>query len=146
MNQNLTNYFCGEIRDYGPEPLVIAIDRAAESNTNFRTAFWTGSHLQVTLMCIPVGGEIGLEVHEDTDQLLRIVHGCGMVQFGATKHAVRNIQRVNRHSVVIIPAGTYHNLVNCGSVPLQLYSLYAPPHHPFGTVHRTKADADRDHA
>lgn len=140
MQQNTNNNRCQNIRDHGPEPLVVNIDRAAEMNPNFRTALWTGEHLQVTLMCIPVGGEIGVERHGDTDQFIRIEHGYGMVRFGQTKDTLKDVQRVDSHSAVIVPAGTWHNIVNCGNVPLRVYSVYAPPHHPFGTVHKTKGD------
>lgn len=139
------NHRCPEIGNYGPEPLVIDLDRAAEMNPNFRTALWTGSHLQVTLMTLPPGEDIGTELHEDTDQFIRIEQGCGMVQFGRTQNTVRNIQHVNCHSAVIIPAGTWHNIINCGNAPLRLYSIYAPPHHPFGTIHRTKEAAEHEH-
>ena len=134
-----------EIKDYGPEPLVIDIDRAAKINPNFRTALWTGEHLQVTLMSIPVGGDIGVELHEDTDQFIRIEQGFAMVRFGKTKSIVRDIQQVNSHSAIVIPAGVWHNIVNYGNVPLKLYSIYAPAHHPFGTVHKTKEEAKKGH-
>lgn len=131
--------------DHGPNPLVVNIDQAAHSNMNFRTALWTGKHLQLTLMSIPVGGEIGVEMHKDTDQFIRIEHGIAMVRFGSSKCELKDIRRVNCHDAVIVPAGTWHNIVNCGNVPLKLYSVYAPPHHPFGTVHKTKEDAEADH-
>lgn len=139
------NNCCSEIRDYGARPLVIDIDRAVEMNSNFRTALWTGEDLQVTLMSIPVGGDIGVELHEDTDQFIRVEQGCGMVLFGKTRNTVKEVQSVNCHFAVVIPAGTWHNIVNCGKVPLKLYSIYAPPHHPFGTIHKTKEDALRGH-
>lgn len=132
-----------EIRDYGGEPLVINIDRAAKINPNFRTALWTGGHLQVTLMSIPVGGDIGLEVHPHLDQFLRIESGLGFVMMGKTKSALNYRRTVNGDFAVIVPAGTWHNIVNTGRTPLKIYSIYAPPQHPFGTVHRTKADAEQ---
>lgn len=133
------------IHDYAPEPSVIDMDCASEVNQNFRTALWTGEHLQVTLMSIPVGEDIGLEVHEDTDQFIRIEQGCAMVRFGETRNTAGDIRVINSHFAVIIPAGTWHNIVNCGNVPLKVYSIYAPPHHPFGTVHRTKEESEREH-
>lgn len=132
-----------EIRDYGGEPLVINIDRAAKINPNFRTALWTGGHLQVTLMSIPVGGDIGLEVHPHLDQFLRIESGLGFVMMGKTKSALNYRRTVNGDFAVMVPAGTWHNIVNTGRTPLKIYSIYAPPQHPFGTVHRTKADAEQ---
>lgn len=89
-------------------------------------------------MSIPVGEEIGLEIHEETDQFIRIEQGQGMVQFGCTKDTVKNIDSVNSQDAVIISAGTWHNIVNCGWIPLKLYSVYAPPHHPFGIMETVK--------
>lgn len=137
-----SNYF-QEIKDYGPAPVVINIDRAAGMNPNFRTVLWTGRYLQVTLMSIPVGGDIGTELHESTDQFIRIEQGCGLVRFGQTETTLKDVRKVNSHFAIIIPAGTWHNIVNCGTVPLRLYSVYAPPHHPFGTVQKTKEEAEK---
>lgn len=135
----------GGSMDCGPNPTVVDISRAAGGNPHFRTALWTGRHLQVTLMSIPVGGEIGLEMHGNTDQFLRIDQGTGIVRFGKNQCDVKDVQRVGCQDAVIIPAGTWHNIVNCGNVPLKLYSVYAPPHHPFGTVNKTKEDAEAAH-
>lgn len=145
MHQNQNRNGCQCSKDYGPNPLVVNIDQAADNNRNFRTALWTGEYLQVTLMSIPVGGDIGVEMHADTDQFIRIEQGVAMVRFGSAECNVKDVQRVNCHNAVIVPAGTWHNIVNCGNVPLKLYSIYAPPHHPFGTVHRTKKDAEAAH-
>ena len=133
-----------ERRDYGGEPLIVNIDRLTKVNPNFRTALWTGEHLQVTLMSIPAGGEIGLEVHPHLDQFLRIESGCAFVMMGKTEHSLSYRQRVNSNYAVIVPAGTWHNIMNAGRTPLKIYSIYAPPQHPFGTVHRTKAEAEKD--
>lgn len=131
------------ITDYGNNPLIINIDRATKLNENFRTALWTGEHLQVTLMSIPVGGEIGLENHQNLDQFLRIESGYALVMMGRNRNALNYRKRVNGDYAVIVPSGTWHNIVNIGNQPLKIYSIYAPPQHPFGTVHRTKADADK---
>ena len=131
-----------EVRDYGSEPLIVNIDRVTKMNSNYRTALWTGKNLQLTLMCIPVGGDIGLEIHEDTEQFIRIESGCAEVMMGRDRNALNIRQRIDSDYAVIVPAGTWHNIVNVGSTPLKLYSIYAPPHHPFGTVHRTKACAE----
>ena len=130
------------IKDCGPNPFVTDINRAALANCNFRTALWTGTHLQATLMCIPAGGEIGLEVHPDTDQFLRVEGGNGCAMMGPRKDALHYRCPVHNDSAIFVPAGTWHNVVNTGRGPLKLYSIYAPPHHPHGTVHRTKAQAD----
>ena len=130
-----------EPRDYGGAPLVVNIDEVSNVNQNFRTALWTGMHLQVTLMSIPAGGDIGAEIHPDVDQFLSIESGCGLALTGCSSSNLNQRRNIDCHSAVIIPAGTWHNIVNTGNRPLKLYSVYAPPQHPFGTVHRTKTDA-----
>ena len=133
-----------EVRDLGPKPLVFNIDHAAKMNPNFRTTLWTGCNMQLTLMCIPVGGDIGAEIHEDVDQFIRIESGRAAVMMGRCRDDLREKQCADDNSAVLIPAGTWHNIVNIGNTPLKLYSIYAPPQHPAGTVHRTKTDAERD--
>jgi mannose-6-phosphate isomerase-like protein (cupin superfamily) len=129
------------MKDYGPNPFVINIDEATKANNTFRTALWTGDHLQLTLMSIEVGEDIGLENHPNLDQFLRIEDGDGLVQMGKTKDNLDFQREVHDDFAIIIPAGTWHNLTNTGDKPIKLYSIYAPPQHPFGTVHKTKADA-----
>jgi mannose-6-phosphate isomerase-like protein (cupin superfamily) len=128
--------------DHGPDPFVIDIYKATVCNNTFRTALWTGRHLQLTLMAIPVGADIGLEVHPDVDQFLRIEEGQGLVQMGTSKEHLHFCQPAYDDYAIFIPAGTWHNLTNTGDKPLKLYSIYAPPNHPWGTVHQTKADAE----
>ncbi|MGD8191302.1 cupin domain-containing protein [Brevibacillus ginsengisoli] len=130
-----------ELKDYGPNPFVININEAAKQNNTFRTAIWTGKHLQVTLMTINVGEDIGLEIHPTLDQFLRIEEGQGLVQMGKSKDRLDFQANVYDDFAIVVPAGTWHNLINTGNTPLKLYSIYAPPQHPFGTVHQTKADA-----
>nr|WP_235782100.1 cupin domain-containing protein [Paenibacillus senegalensis] len=127
--------------DFGRQPYVLNIDEAARANSTYRTAIWTGEHLQVTLMSIPVGDDIGLEMHSDTDQFLRIEQGQGVVQMGKSPDQLEFVRHAGDNFAIMIPAGTWHNVINTGAVPLKLYSIYAPPHHPFGTVHETKAAA-----
>jgi len=143
MNRNM-NHRPVPVSDYGPKPFVVRIDQATLRNPNYRTALWTGSHLQLTLMSIPVGGEIGLETHHDTDQFLRIESGNGMVMMGSAKDQLNLKRRVSDGYAVFVPAGTWHNIVNTGNRPLKIYTVYAPPHHPHGTVQATKAIADRE--
>lgn len=131
-----------QLKDYGPQPFVVNINEAAKQNNTFRTALWTGSHLQVTLMSIPVGGEIGLEIHPNVDQFIRIEDGQGIVKMGSRKDYLDFQERVSDDFAIIIPAGKWHNLINTGNKPIKLYSIYAPPQHPHGTVHVTKADAE----
>lgn len=128
-------------KDQGKQPFVINIEEAAERNRTFRTAIWTGNHLQVTLMSIGVGEDIGLEVHPDVDQFLRIEEGRGLVQMGDTENNLNYERRVSEDCAIMVPAGKWHNLTNTGNEPLKLYTIYAPPEHPFGTIHQTKADA-----
>ena len=128
--------------DYGPNPFIIDISNATMNNDTFRTALWTGNNLQLTLMSIPVGDEIGLEVHPNDDQFLHIESGHGVVQMGNQMDRLNFQQPVFTNSAIFVPAGIWHNIVNTGDIPLKLYSIYAPPHHPWGTVHQTKAIAE----
>lgn len=128
--------------DFGPKPFVVNISNATEQNPFYRRTLWTGCHLQLTLMCIPPYGEIGLEVHPQTDQFLRLEAGRGIVKMGKCKEQLDFQQQVCRDDAIFVPAGTCHNVINTGRTPLKLYSIYAPPHHPHGTVHHTKAEAD----
>ncbi|WP_226035228.1 cupin domain-containing protein [Aquibacillus saliphilus] len=139
-----------ELRDYGADPFVVNIEKAAKQNKNYRTALWTGDHLQVTLMSIKVGGDIGLETHPNLDQFIRIDQGQGLVQMGDSKDNLTFKEKVYDNYAIIIPAGKWHNLTNTGNEPIKLYSIYAPPQHPFGTVHETKeiamaAEEEHDH-
>ena len=127
--------------DKGGEPTVSNICKEAMKNNNFRSALWTGEHLQMTLMCIPVGSEIGTELHDDTDQFIRVEDGCACVYTGDSKLTVIPLQNMHAGMGVFIPAGTWHNIVNIGNSPLKLSSIYAPSHHPKGTIHKTQADA-----
>ena len=133
-----------EIRDYGPNPLIFNIKHATNMNQNFRTTLWTGTYMQLTLMSIPVRGEIGVEMHSDVDQFIRIESGNAKVFMGDCRNALREKATVDGNYAIIIPAGTWHNIVNTGNCPLKLYSLYAPPKHPFGTIHKTKNDAEHE--
>lgn len=132
------------IKDCGQNPLIANIDNLTKLNTNYRTTLWTGKHLQVTLMSIPVGGDIGLENHPDVDQFIRVEYGCANVMMGEHRDNLKCQQRVDGNYAVMIPAGTWHNIRNIGNTPLKLYSIYAPPQHPFGTVHKTKEEAERE--
>lgn len=129
------------LRDTGPNPYVVNINRAAKQNNNYRLALWTGERLQVTLMSLNPREDIGLEVHPYHDQFLRIEQGNGTVQMGRSRNNLNIVKRVSKDSAIMIPAGTWHNLTNTGNSPLKLYSIYAPPEHPKGTVHKTKAEA-----
>ena len=128
--------------DYGPMPFAIDINKATLANDTYRTALWTGKNLQVTLMSIKPHDDIGLEVHPDNDQFIRIEKGQGVFQFGPAQNNLAYQQNVYDDYAVFVPAGTWHNIINTGSYPLKLYSIYAPPHHPHSTIHQTKAIAE----
>ena len=108
----------------GDKPTLLNLNNVARSNRFYRKEIWTGEYLQLTVMSIPVGGEVGLELHNEN------------------KQGVKFMGNVNSDYAIFIPAGTWHNIINDGNVPLKLYSVYAPPHHPKGTVHKTKFDSD----
>lgn len=129
-------------RDHGPNPYVTNIHEAALRNKNFRTALWTGEYLQLTFMSINVCDDIGLEMHPDVDQFLRIEQGQGLVMMGDTKDNLCYQKNVYEDYVIFVPAGKWHNLINTGNTPIKLYSIYAPPNHPHGTVHVTKEDEE----
>ena len=130
------------IKDYGPDSFVVNIEEITGQNTNFRTALWTGKHLQITLMNINVGESIGLEQHSNLDQFIRIEQGVGIVQMGDTPNNLNIERKVNENYAIVIPAGKWHNLTNIGNIPIKLYSIYASPQHPKGTIHVTKQDAE----
>lgn len=140
---NIPNQFVqNEIVDYGPEPFVANIHQMAIKNNYFRTALWTGKHMQMTLMTIPVRGEIGLELHSNLEQFLYIESGKGIVKMGSTKEKLNYQKDIYNGMGIFIPANTWHNLINTSNVPIKLFSIYAPPQHPFGTIHQTKEIAD----
>lgn len=118
------------------------IEQKTLDNDTFRTVVFTGSHTQLTVMRLLPGEEIGLETHDDRDQFLRVEQGDARVELGRTKDQVDETHELHDDWAVIIPAGVWHNVINTGSGELKLYSLYSPPEHPDGTVHRTKAEAD----
>jgi mannose-6-phosphate isomerase-like protein (cupin superfamily) len=111
---------------------------STRQNTDFRRVVVTGPLSQVVLMSVEPGSEIGEEVHDDVDQTLVFVEGTGEAVLEGETSAV------GPDRLVFVPAGTRHNFRNTGPAPLKLYTIYAPPEHPDGTVHRTKAEADAD--
>jgi len=128
--------------DHGPAPYVTDIKKSALKNNYYRTTLWTGPHLQLTLMSIPPGTDIGLEVHPDNDQFIRVEEGQGIAQMGDSEENLTVKRPVFDDYAVFVPAGTWHNITNIGTTPLKVYTIYAPPHHPHGTVHPTKAVAE----
>lgn len=114
------------------------IKKIAKENTNFRKVLYTGVNSQLVVMSIPPGGDIGEEVHSDTDQILVFVDGSG--------EAILNgeVKKIEEHDVVFVPAGVTHNFKNIGDEDLKLFTVYSPPEHPDGTIHKTKEDAGRE--
>jgi mannose-6-phosphate isomerase-like protein (cupin superfamily) len=117
---------------------VGSIEKQTEKNNYFRQVLYTGKHTQLVVMCLQGGEEIGNEVHGNVDQFFRVEEGDAKFVFnGKEEHLVHS------GDAVIVPAGTYHNVLNASPTkPLRLYTLYSPPNHPDGTVHKTKAEAD----
>ena len=132
------------INDIGPEPQSFDLEKATLENTNYRAVAWSGKYLQLTLMSIPVGSDIGLEAHPETDQFLRLDAGRGRVQMGPTEDRLEFDREVEDGWAVFVPAGTWHNVTNIGDEPLRLYTVYAPVHHASGKIQSTAADAERD--
>lgn len=116
----------------------IDIEAATRENDEFRRVLHTAEHIQLVVMTVPAGGEIGEEVHDGIDQVLIFVEGEGEAELDGA------VSQVAPQDVVVVPAGTKHNFRNTGTGPLRLYTVYGPPDHPDGTVHRTKAEADAD--
>jgi mannose-6-phosphate isomerase-like protein (cupin superfamily) len=112
----------------------------AEQSADFRRVLWTGKHTQLVVMTIPPGGEIGSETHPDTDQILTFVSGIGEADIADES------SKVVQGDLLVVPAGTVHNVRNSGVNPLVLYTVYGPPEHADGVVHATKEAADADEA
>ncbi|GAB1406401.1 cupin domain-containing protein [Thermomonas brevis] len=115
------------------------IEKRTKENDDFRRVLYTGKHIQLVLMTLQPGEDIGEEVHPDIDQFFRIEKGEGRVEIDGVAHEVED------DDAIIVPAGARHNIVNSGSKPLKLYTLYAPPEHKDGVVQATKAEAEARH-
>ncbi len=118
------------------------IEQATLANDTFRTVLFTGEHVQLTVMRLGPGEDIGREAHPHLDQFIRIEQGQARIELGSTPDHIDRAHHVEADWACIIPAGVWHNVVNSGPGELKLYSLYSPPEHPAATVHRTKAEAD----
>jgi len=121
---------------------VADIEAETLANEDFRRVLHTGGHLQLTVMSLAPGEDIGWEMHDHLDQFLRIEQGEGRLRFGRSGDAVDEEHQVGADWAIIVPAGTWHDVLNTGAEELKLYSIYAPAEHPAGTVHHTKADAE----
>jgi mannose-6-phosphate isomerase-like protein (cupin superfamily) len=133
-----------DLTDIGPQPTSFDLETATTANDNYRAVAWTGKYLQLTLMSIPVGESIGLEMHPETDQFMRLDAGQRRAQTGPARDELTFQQDVTDGWCVIVPAGTWHNVTNTGDEPMRLYTVYSPVHHAAGIVQRTAADAERD--
>jgi mannose-6-phosphate isomerase-like protein (cupin superfamily) len=136
------------LMDHGAGLIVFDMEEVTSRNQNFRTAFWTGSFLQMTLMTLQPGEDIGLELHTVTDQFIRVEEGEGIVYMGDSEDNLDFVREIKEDFAFFIPAGKWHNLVNTGDKPLKLYSIYAPAEHPHSTVHVTREEGiehDHDH-
>jgi mannose-6-phosphate isomerase-like protein (cupin superfamily) len=118
------------------------IEAITVGNSTFRTVLFTGSNLQLTVMSLEPGEEIGLEMHDHRDQFIRVEDGNATVTLGSTQDKIDETHQLADDWAVIVPEGTWHNVINTGDTPLRLYSLYAPPEHADGVIHHTKAEAD----
>jgi mannose-6-phosphate isomerase-like protein (cupin superfamily) len=119
-----------------------SIEKQTMENTYFRQVLFTGKHAQLVVMCLRPGEEIGNEVHPTVDQFFRIEQGEAEFVFGEKEKRL-----VHDGDAIVVPAGTYHNVINASkTTPLKLYTIYSPPNHPDGTVHKTKAEAEEAEA
>ena len=128
--------------DHGPAPYVVNIEEATLANDKYRSTVWTGTNIQLTVMSIPVGDDIGLEVHPDHDQFLRLEQGKGRVEMGSSKDNLDYVKSVEDDWVIFVPAGQWHNVTNIGDEPMKVYAIYGPAHHEHGTEHDTKEDQE----
>jgi len=133
-----------EYKDFGNAPFVFNIEDYTVHNETYRTALWTGEFMQLTVMNILPGEDIGLEIHDDHDQFIRVEQGEGLVLMGDAADDLSFQEVVKDDYAIMIPAGKWHNVVNTSDEPLKLYSIYAPAEHPKGTVHQTQEEALAD--
>lgn len=130
--------------EHGKCPYIAHIPREACHNENFCRAFWTGEHLQMMLMDIMPCGETGLEVHNLTEQFIRVEQGRAVLKMGASKRRLDVQRYLCQGDAIFIPAGVWYNIMNAGKISLKLSSVYASPRYPSGTVHHTKRHADKE--
>lgn len=122
--------------------LITNLEEIAEKNDHYRKVVWTAPCMQITVMCIPECSDIGVEIHEDTDQMIRVEQGYGSVRMGASRNDLCFTKNVCPGDIICAPAGTWHNVINTGNCPLKLSSIYSPPHHPRDAVQRTKSSGE----
>ena len=139
--ENNDRLYCNKCKnkcehEHGGEVYLLNVEKTAYKNQSFRRSEWTGEHLQMTLMSIPCSNEIGIEMHDDTDQYIRIEHGYALAITGCDPKCLDEKKKLSAGDAIFIPAGTWHNIVNIGRCELKLSSVYAPPHHPKCTEER----------
>ena len=128
--------------DLGGEPWVLDIEEATLGNDNYRASTWTGKYMQLVFMTLKPGEIIDLEVHDDHDQFLRLEEGEARVLMGKTEDDLSFDKKVSDDWAVLVPAGYWHKIENIGSTNLKLYTLYGPPEHQKGTMHKTYKEAE----
>ena len=126
--------------DKGNAPFVFGIERSSKENDAYRRAIWTGKNIQIVLMSVLPGDEIGWESHSHGDQLIIITQGNGEIFMGESKSSPAIKKNVGEGDAIIVPEGTLHNLKNPGREPLKIMSIYSPPAHPYGTVENTHGE------
>jgi mannose-6-phosphate isomerase-like protein (cupin superfamily) len=131
--------------DMGGEPWIVNIEEATITNENYRIANWTGKYLQLVIMSLKPGEIIDLEMHEGTDQFIRIEEGEARVLMGKTEDKLSFDEKVTADWAVLIPAGYWHKIENTGNTDLKIYTLYGPPEHRKGTVNKTHKEAKEAH-
>ena len=120
---------------------VANIERETSDNRYFRRVLYTSTRLQLVVMSLKPGEEIGNEMHPDVDQFFRIEKGSATFYFG---NSTSSYTRIPAGGIVVVPAGTYHNVVNRSTFPCKLYTIYTPPNHKDHVIHETKANAEND--
>lgn len=148
VTESVTKTDTLEYRDFGNDPFVFNIEDYTKQNDKYRVTLWTGEYMQLTVMSLNPGEDIGLEVHMDHDQFIRIEEGMGIVQMGDSKDDLSYERKVEDDFAIMIPAGKWHNVTNDSDKPLKLYSIYSPIEHEFDTVHKTREEAlaeEHDH-
>ena len=123
----------GDSYDLGNMPTVINLKDKTQANPMYRKALWTAEHLQLVLMSVPVAEEIAIEKHDGTDQLIFLQRGNAEVSFGNSPEELRPLFSAKDGDVITVPDGVYHRVRNTGNTPLKIFTVYAPPHHPYGT-------------
>ncbi|WMC93627.1 cupin domain-containing protein [Kineothrix sp. MB12-C1] len=124
--------------DQGPKPFVTNLRQDTLENTNFRTARWTCKNMQLTLMSVPVDSDIGMDVHDTSDQFFYIERGSALVIMGNCPDCLNYQAHVYENYSILVPAGTWHNVINTGPDKLKMFSIYAPALHPYGTIYETR--------